>query len=298
MAKKKQILPQIGNPRLNQWQDNATFISYYNRLVELSISSWKWTNLPSSMDSRFLEIGLFERGNMLLFYDEVLEADLSLPSLNSGQLDIYNIPINRQAYASNGYRYNCDNTNSVLVFNNMLMTPSFPIIYQYCEKLTVLDNIITTNIKAQKTPILITCAQNELLTMQNLYAKYDGNIPVIYADNTLDRDSLKVLKTDAPFLADRLYQLLVNTWNEALTYLGIPNVSIQKKERMISDEVQRAQGGTIASRYSREHMRQDAAEKYNRLRGTDIWVEFNCEVDTSLPNASVLSEESEEIENE
>ena len=46
-------------------------------------------------------------------------------------------------------------------------------------------------------------------------------------------DALKVLNTGAPFLADKLYDLRVHKWNEALTYLGISNVTIEKKERLM-----------------------------------------------------------------
>ena len=85
---------------------------------------------------------------------------------------------------------------------------------------------------------------------------------------------MKVLKTDAPYIADRLYQLKTQIWNEALTYLGISNMNIQKKERLISDEAIRSQGGTIASRYSRLESRREAADKINGMFGLDIRVDF------------------------
>ena len=63
-------------------------------------------------------------------------------------------------------------------------------------------------------------------------------------------------------------------WNEAMTYLGISNVSYQKKERLISDEVTRSMGGTIASRQSRLEMRKEACDQINRMFGTNIDVDF------------------------
>ena len=75
-------------------------------------------------------------------------------------------------------------------------------------------------------------------------------------------------------MADKLYELKVNLWNEALTYLGVTNISIQKKERMIKDEVQRLQGGVMANRYSREFARQQACEQINRMFGTQISCRF------------------------
>ena len=43
---------------------------------------------------------------------------------------------------------------------------------------------------------------------------------------------------------------------------------------MITDEVQRNQGGTIASRYSRLESRRQAAEKINDMFGTNITVSY------------------------
>ena len=87
-------------------------------------------------------------------------------------------------------------------------------------------------------------------------------------------NSLRAISTNAPYVADKLYQLKTQIWNEALTYLGISNLNIQKKERMITDEVQRNQGGTIASRYSRLEARREAVDKINRMFGTDISVDY------------------------
>ena len=103
---------------------------------------------------------------------------------------------------------------------------------------------------------------------------YDGNAPVIYGDKNLDLNGIKAIQTGANYVADKIYDLKTKVWNEALTFLGISNVSIQKKERLVSDEVLRSQGGTVASRYSRLQARQSAAEKINAMFGTNITVDY------------------------
>ena len=59
-----------------------------------------------------------------------------------------------------------------------------------------------------------------------------------------------------------------------MTYLGISNINIQKKGRLITDEVTRNQGGTIASRYSRLEMRRKAVKKINKMFGTNKEVKY------------------------
>lgn len=257
----------------SSYMNNRTYMQYYNRLTELSISMFEWKNLPDTIDPRFLELTLFSDGMSVFFRDEDL-GDLALQCMISGQLDVYRIPINRVAYATNGYRRNLDNTNSVIIFNNMLHTNSMLDVEMFSRRLYNLDRAIDVNANAQKTPVLIQCEENQRLTMKNLYEQYDGNQPFIFGDKALNTNALKVLKTDAPYVADRLYELKTQIWNEALTYLGISNTNIMKKERMITDEVQRNQGGVIASRYSRLDSRKQACKKINEMFGLNIDVEY------------------------
>lgn len=259
------------------WQsanmNNATFMQYFNRLTELSISMFEWKNLPETVDPRFLELTLFGDGMAIFFEDEVL-GFCALRTMIGGKLNIYQIPTIRTAYASNGYNMSLDETNSVIVFNNMLHTNSVMDVEQFSKRLYNLDRIIDVNANAQKTPILVSCDDTQRLTLLNLYKQYDGNAPVIFGDKNLNPNSLKVLTTGAPYVADKIYQLKVQIWNEALTYLGISNINITKKERLITDEVTRNQGGTIASRYSRLEARRQACKQINDMFGLDIWVDY------------------------
>lgn len=255
-------------------KNNATYIQYYNRLTELSISMFEWKNLPETIDERYLELALFSMGMAVFFKDEVL-GYLALRTTISGNFNVYRIPINRRAFADNGYQKELTIDDSVIIYNNLIHTNSMLDVRMFAEKLTDLDRTIAVNARAQKTPILIKCDENQRLTMLNVYKEYDGNAPVIYGDKGLSQNSaFTVLKTDAPYNADRLYQLKTQYWNEALTYLGISNINSVKKERMITDEVTRNQGGVVASRYSRLESRRQACNKINEMFGLDIWCDY------------------------
>lgn len=253
--------------------NTASYIQYYDRLTELSISMFDWQNLPDTVDPRFLELTLFANGMAVFFQNEAGDY-LALQCAISGPLDVYRIPTRRRAYAVNGFNMELDQSNSVIIYNNMLHKNSMLDVRMFSRELYDLDRAISVNAKAQKTPILIRCTENERLTLENLYMNYDGNKPVIYGDKQLNPNALTVLKTDAPYVADKLYTLKTQKWNEALTYLGISNVNITKRERLITDEVTRNQGGTIASRYSRLESRRQACKKINEMFGLDIRCDY------------------------
>ena len=255
------------------WQsarrNNATYLQYYMHLTELAMSMFEWKNLPDTVDARFLELTLFEDGQIVFFNDEEL-GFLCLQCAVNGGFNVYRIPTNRRAYAVNGYQKNLTENDSVIIYNNFLRTNSMLDVRNFAERLYNIDRAIDVNINAQKTPILIKCDEQQRLTMLNTYQQYDGNQPVIFGDKALDTNAFQVLNTGAPLVADRLYELKTQLWNECLTYLGISNINVQKKERLITDEVIRNQGGTIASRYSRLEARRQACEQINRMFGLDI----------------------------
>lgn len=266
------------------FQNNNQYGMYLERLTELAISMFEWKNLPDSCDERFLELTLFTNGYAVFFKDEDLSntglsdtdtgSYLALPVATNGRWNVYNIPTKRRAYASNGYNKNLDVNNSVVIYNNLLHTNSINISRTYARRLYNLDRIVDVNANAQKTPILILANEQQRLTMLQVYQKWDGNEPVIFGDRDLDMKLVQALRTDAPYVADKIQSLKTELWNEALTYLGISNISFQKKERMISDEVLRNQGGTIASRYSRLNARRKAADQINKMFGLNIEVDF------------------------
>lgn len=254
--------------------NNRTYIQYLNRLTELAISMFEWKNLPPTVDPRYIELKLFENGCMVYFNDDVI-GDLCLDCIVSGRLDVYGYPILRRAYSGyNNYQKLLKPDNSVIIYNNYLRTNSVLDVKMFARRLAVLDRIIDVNANAQKTPVLVRASEKQRMTMMNLYKEFDGNAPFIFGDKDLDLSNLTVLKTDAPFVADKIYQLKTQIWNEALTYLGISNININKKERLITDEVTRNQGGTIASRYSRLEARRHAVKFINEMFGRDIEVNY------------------------
>ena len=108
--------------------------------------------------------------------------------------------------------------------------------------------------------------------------KYEGNEWTIITTKNFNPENFKVLSTDVPFISDKLHDIKSKIWNDAMTHLGIANLAIQKKERLISDEISKSQGGTIASRQTALISRQEAIKKINYMFGLNITVKFNDNV--------------------
>ena len=107
----------MGKGKREKWEsallNNRTYLQYYNRLLELAINMYEWKNLPDTVDERFLELTLFSDGMAVFFRDEIL-GELCLQCMIGGELDVYRIPIDRTAYATNGYQMHLNNQNIIM----------------------------------------------------------------------------------------------------------------------------------------------------------------------------------------
>ena len=252
--------------------NNSTFLQYYNRLTDLAISQFEWTNLPPTCDARFLELALFADGMAVFFKDEIL-GYLTLQTMIGGPLDVYRIPIIRRAYASNGYNMELDNTNSVLIFNNNLHINSLLDIEMYAWRLYEIQRAIDVNVKGQKTPKVLTCEESQRLTLVNLMKKYDGNQPFIFGKKGLAQQ-LETLDISTPYVSDKLQVLKQLVWDEAMTYLGISNSNTDKRERLNTAEITTSMGDVEAQRYTRLSERERACDKINAMFGLNVGVRY------------------------
>lgn len=247
---------------------------YFNRLKEVALSVFTWEGLPDTVDERFLEWVLFHDGFCLFFLDEVVGYQ-TLQTEIGGELNNYRIPIRRRAYAPNGYQAWRDNKNSVIVFNNLIHTNMISYVQYFARKLYLCDRSFDVNLRAQRTPIMLQGPESSRLTLENLWLKYDGNQPVILVSDKFDLSQIKVLNTNVPYTADKIYNSKLQIWNEAMEFLGVPNVNPVKKERLISDEVTGSLGATVTSGLTRLKARQQAAEEINRMFGLNISVRYS-----------------------
>lgn len=280
-------------PRLEaMWLNNTTFMDYYYRIEEIAINMFEWANLPDSVDERFIELILCEYGYGVYFDDPVL-GNLFLTCMTMEPLDVYRYPKKRRAYSVNDYQKELTDKDSVLVYNNYLHTNTLTTIILYARRLADIERSIEVNIRAQKTPVLVTCEEAQQLTMKNAYKDYDGNMPVIFANTGIvDPRSIQSIQTQAPFVADKLMIIKRQIWNEMLTFFGVENGNSEKKERLITDEVMSNLGSVQAQRYIMLNSRRKAADQINKMFGTNIEVNFRQDfsaLNTDMPTTTTMT---------
>lgn len=268
------------NKRQNnrQFKDSAlvnssTYYDYLDRLKKIALSIFEWCNLPETMDERFLEQSLYYMGMAAMFKDEEY-GFINTKVSSAGNVNIYGLPTKLECFSFDFSKnkdiytgLESDNENSaVLVMNNWDKIPTASTLELFALRMYEAERSCDVNIKSTKTPVLIVGDEKQKLMLQNLYNQYDGNQPAIFGDkNQLNIDSLKVLKTDAPFVADKLMDYKKEIWNEALQFLGINSIMVDKKERLVAEEASSNNEVTNLNLQSYLIPRQKAAEQFNKL---------------------------------
>ena len=265
------------------YNNQATYADYMNRLKKVATSIFEWKNLPESMNERYLEETLFYYGMGAILKDEDY-GFINTRCASNGVINIYGLPTSlncfsfdfsrsRKLYTGLPIEEGKEDDTCILVMNNWDRIPTVATIQLFAYRLYEAESTAMTNIKAQKTPVLITVDESQRLMMENMYSQYEGNRPVIFGDkNQLQDGVIKAIKTDAPFIADKVMDYKKEIWNEALTYLGINNFMINKKERLITDEANSNNELINMNLQSFLIPRQEACKQFNKkygLEGTD-----------------------------
>jgi len=306
-----------GATSARRWQtanrNTGSFDYWLHRLRTLAISSFEWINLPDTIDPRFVELCMLDYG-MGGFFDMSSVGEGGIGNYAFAQATPVNrlnlywnpnrvrfIPANggggwiRNAYywtLAHNEQLTVMRPDSVVMFDNMNRKSILPILMVFARRLANIDGKIDVNINGQSTPYLIEVPEQSRRDAINIYKQLAGNEPVIIANrgasSILD---IKVQPTVAPYVADKLLADQRKIFHLALSMLGIDNTNVEKRERMLTNEVESNDEEIMLMRRSRLFNRQQFCNAVNDRFGLDIQVRY-------WAGDSESWDDREEIENE
>lgn len=275
--------------------NNATYIDYLDRLRLLSTSIFSWKNLDKVAGfgaERFLEQALYDNGRACFVRDDKL-GNLVLKVNPSDKLNVYNLPIKVQAW-SIGYEKEYAFDDVVYIMNNVLQMPTANTITLIAYRLYETERTIDTNLIAQKTPVLIEGDTKTILTLKQVYEQYSGNTPFIFGKKSFDiSNKLNAIKTDAPYIIDKLTQHKKDLMTEALNFLGIDNFFSDKKERLITAEAEGTEALTNFYLNCFYKTRQEACDMINEKFLADS--PYKIELSVNREEIAKLKDELDDI---
>ena len=268
---------KINETDLSMIINNRTYVDYLDRLKMLATSLFTWKNLDKIAGtgaSRFLELVLYSNGRACFVKDKDV-GYLALKVNPSDTFNVYELPTEVEAW-SIGYNKKYPFDEIVYIMNNELQKPTLSLMDLFAYRLYETQRTADINLNAMKTPVLIEGDTKTILTLKNVYMQYSGNTPFIFGNKQFDiSNKLNVLKTDAPYIVDKLDLHKHEIFNEALTLLGIDNANTDKKERLITDEVESNEDLINYYLNCFYKTRKKACDEINEKFGLDISIELN-----------------------
>ena len=264
----------------SQLSNFKTYQMYLRQLLTLAENVFEFENMPTFIDTAYLNKNLLRNGSIAFFKDEVMGL-LALPYVNIGTLDVYGRPNKIKVMSQNTYTRILSRDEYVIMYDNNGRYPLFLDITQYAERIALDTRTIDINILQQRTPRFWKTSSDKERSVRDIINNVDGleNMLITYED--INIDDIQLVLQPAPYVADKIDIQKEKIWNEFLRLIGIANMNFQKKERNIKDEVVASQGGTVASRYSRFEPRKKAIEEINEKFGTNIKVKYYDGIPTS-----------------
>lgn len=271
-------------------KNNATtfeFSSYYEahffyKIKNMFCVRFEWLNLPKEIPPMFVEEVLFWRGMGVFIYDDILDKYAFMRGNLTGMPDIYDIPDIREAYTSNGFINSYGKENSVICWDSPSRFPFCLSAMMYAHSMAIAWRTKDLNMFAQRTPVALVSSDEEKLTFETIGEDYENFTPIIKLKDSINLDKIKSINLNAPYIVDKCEVELRDLKSQVLTDLGYDSNPVEKKERLVVNEVAGNNGEIEAMRNSGLVLRKRCADAMNKMWGLNIDVKFRSEITTTV----------------
>ena len=285
----------------SQVNNYKTTLNYKTKILNLALNVFKFKNMDPYIDMSKVNYTLLIDGSVAFFYDEIAQRLLAMPYTNVGSLDYYGRPqairplpyfgtYNRTLYA--------DRNEFVIMYDNEAHLPLYPLLVESSKRLALIKRTIDINISQQSTNRYWKTTEENKLSLEKVLQQIDSKVDAIITYDDLDLNEVGGFVAVAPFVADKLNEAKKEEWSELLEVIGITSNIVNRKERVITDEVFTSMGGTIASRYNRFESRRKAVELINKYFNQNIEVEFYDGLPTTIKNPDEFLGSEEVVKDE
>ncbi len=245
-----------------------------DELVNLTISRYTWENLPEGLTSEILE-------NMLIQYGLLGGVKLAhggiviLPIMGTSNLNVYGQHLMYEYLGMDGMAIGEVSIDDVVKLkNNYTETGDLDNLRIYAKRLSDLERSQDVNLFQQTIPKIFITDEEGKLTLNNIIQSVRNFKYCIMARKGLTAQIQKseILDNTAPYLLDKMQEQKQALWCEILTILGIENNNVNKRERLVTDEVNANNEFTNINLDIGYDMRTSFCEEFNEKFGMDITV--------------------------
>lgn len=293
--------------RQAEWENDFAYLTYFDILKTMYMAKFDWTTSGrfSTVDTRILEELLFYYGRCTMFAEDITGGIYVLPFIGSKVEGVYakNLPTRVQ---SPRFNQTVNSANSLVIYEKSSLTcgalstqivPPINVVGYYAQQLSNISRAMDVNLSSLRTPLIFSGDEKQKQTLANLMAQYDSNSSYIFMADRNNKavaggpEPVTVIQTATPFYSDKFQTLFTQKWQEAMTSIGLQNANVEKKERLLVDEINSNNTQVSAITWSQLRARQDGCDRANLLFGGDgssISVEVSEAVIEPMSNTNAI----------
>lgn len=269
-----------GNFQTNEWRNRLTKMQDYLNLYS-NVADYE--GLPEDFmkvtgkNRMWLAMKFFAPA--VCFFKHPVLGLQCLPVSGMGDWDIAGMPTTWTAFGADGTQYKRTEKDSVLMFNDYAFSIPFIKMLYDLDLMFECDNTHRQNLKAQRQPLIVEIEEDEKKSASTFISSLDKDVVVtrkrynVGGKRATDRPyETRAFESGRQFQGDQLASDYRYFENRILTRLGYNNENVEKKERLLVDEIN-SNNEVVDSFYTtRIECEKEAFDKINKMWGYNIKV--------------------------
>jgi len=271
----------------------AGLMDRYENLA-VNVFDWKGTPFPRVYPERML----FNRGLATVFVPDGSDTPVcAYVATESIEKNWYGEPVRWRAtpVAGNAFSGKVLNPrNAVLIRNSDTYAPTRPYVEMMARQMVNVEMCMRMNVNALKMPFMFSSPDgNRVLQQKNDWLDIMECMPVFFKTEYEDQE-FKVLNAGVPVITGNMCDLFTEYDARILEYIGVNNLPVEKRERLIVGEVEANEEELSLAVKGRMEQRRIAADAMNDILGMDVSVRLSGETFRRVVEDPEMEEEGVE----
>ncbi len=278
----KYIKYMTREPKSVEGLNNTSYFYYYDKLMKMIYTIFKFDNVPPYWNMPYFKEKLFNRGVLAVVDTSagVLPLECSYDGINIWGMPVY---FNINNVVLGNLRGKIGEDGELIYFSVVENTykSMVQLVDRYASLLANIDGSLnTTLINSRMAQVFEASSNSQLKVMEKVYDQISNGKPAVFVRKNGEEPFEHAIFNNVKntYIGNDLIITKQSIFNEFKSEIGINNSNTQKKERLITSEVENNKEELNSNIYEWYYNLSDCISKVNAMFNLNISVSFNEDV--------------------
>ena len=275
----KYIKYMTREPKSVEGLNNTSYFYYYDKLMKMIYTIFKFDNVPPYWNMPYFKEKLFNRGVLAVVDTSagVLPLECSYDGINIWGMPVY---FNINNVVLGNLRGKIGEDGELIYFSVVENTykSMIQLVDRYASLLANIDGSLnTTLINSRMAQVFEASSNSQLKVMEKVYDQISNGKPAVFVRKNGEEPFEHAIFNNVKntYIGNDLIITKQSIFNEFKSEIGINNSNTQKKERLITSEVESNKEELNSNIYEWYYNLSDCISKVNAMFNLNISVSFN-----------------------